>query len=201
MFNEDYYGYEPYSFNVTESAEGVFANKNLQKPCSAGVDYSDRGAIKTSAMAENIKNDGIDIMVVGTGIKNGNTIESYLTTFKNESFSTVDSNTTNYEIGESDNTSSYISWLTNKIASDKKYYDSDSSSLTTEYLKIFEDIKKQLKIETQATWVAEDPVGAEATTPNIEYLGLYDDINKLHDSLDNKNENQSDTASYINNKN
>lgn len=194
--NEDYYGHEPYSFNVTESDEGVFANGNLKKPCSAGVDYSDRGAIKTSAMAENIKNDGINIMVVGTGIKNGNTIDSYLTLFENEIFSTVDSNTTNYEIGESDNTSSYISWLTNKIASDKKYYDSDNSSLTEAYLKIFDDIKKQLKIDTQATWVAEDPVGVEGTTPNIDFLGLYDDVNILHDSLDNKNENQSNTANY-----
>jgi len=197
-----YDGYKPYTDSATNSAEGVFANGKLKKPCSAGVDYSNRGAIKARTMATNIKNDGIDIMVVGTGIKNGKTIQDYLTKFKDKEFSTIDveKSATSYEIGAADSTSSYITWLTNKIASDKKYYDSDSSSLTTEYLKIFEDIKKQLKIETQATWVAEDPVGAEATTPNIEYLGLYDDINKLHDSLDNKNENQSDTASYINNK-
>ena len=197
-----YDGYKPYTEKATESAEGVFANGKLKKPCSAGADYSDRGAIKARQMATNIKNDDINIMVVGTGIKKGKTIQDYLTQFKDRDFSTIDveKNKTSYEIGSASSTDSYTTWLTNKIASDKKYYDSDDSSLTTEYLKIFEDIKKELKIETQATWVADDPVGTEATTPNIEFIGLYDDIDKLHDSLDNKNENQSNTASYINNK-
>lgn len=195
-----YDGYEPYSENVTKSAEGVFANGKLKKACSAGADYSDRGAIKARKMATNIKNDNINIMVVGTGIKNGSTIKTYLDKYKNEEFSTIDSNTTDYEIGTANSTSSYINWLTNKIASNKKYYDSDDSSLTSAYLKIFDDITKELKTETQATWVAEDPVGAEGVTPNIEFLGLYDDNNVLQDSLTKGNASQSDTATYTNDK-
>lgn len=201
--DEPYDGYSPYSYNVTESSEGVFANSNLNKPCSAGVDYSDRGAIKTREIATNIKNDGIEIMVVGTGISTVTTIEGYLERWKDEDFSTVDTNTTNYEIGvdtnPDDDENPFENWLRTSIGSNK-YYNSDDSSLTEAYLEIFNEIQRELEVSTQATWVAEDPMGVDGTTPNIEFLGLYDDNNNLHDSIDNNNDNQSDTASYNNNK-
>lgn len=195
-----YDGYEPLTDNVTKSAEGVFANGVLKLPCYAGVDYSDRGAIKARKMATNIKNDNVDIMVVGTGIKTATTIDTFLSRHEGKDFSTVDSNTTEYEIGASNSTTSYTKWLTEKIASNNNYYDSDDSSLTTEYLKIFDNITKELEISTSATWVAEDPMGASGSVHNIEFVGLYDDNNVLQDSLDVSKTNQSDTANYLDNK-
>ena len=195
--NNPYDGFEPYSTGVTKSSFGVFANSILKKPCSAGSDYSNTGAIKAREMATNIKNDQIDIMVVGTGISTGKTINDYLTTHAGKEFSTVDTTTTDYEIGTT--RESFKNWLKTSIGSNK-YYDSDDSSLETEYLKIFSDIQSELQTETQATWVAEDPMGTDGDVKNIQFLGFYGDNNNIKISLDKESENESDTATFSNNK-
>lgn len=97
----------------------------------------------------------------------------------------------------------YKKWLGDYIASgySKYYFDSeDKTELENAYAKIFTEITKKLEQETKATWVVGDPVGADDVTPNIEFLGLYDDKNVLKDSLTKGNTDQSDTATYDNNK-
>lgn len=105
------------------------------------------------------------------------------------------------------NDSSYYKiWLSQYIGSDimdssindrKYYYDSDNKEALTEaYKKIFEDIKEMTSQEVSASWVAKDPMNTESSVKNIHFVGLYDDLNNLKDSLNINNQNESDTASY-----
>lgn len=97
----------------------------------------------------------------------------------------------------------YKKWLGDYIASgyNNYYYDSDDKeALEKAYASIFTEITKKLEQSIQATWVAEDPMGTDGNINNIDFLGLYDNKNVLKDSLKKGNVNQTDTASYTNNK-
>ena len=97
----------------------------------------------------------------------------------------------------------YKKWLGDYIASgyNNYYYDSDNkTALENAYANIFKEITEKLEKEAKATWVAEDPVGADNVTPNIQFLGLYDNIGKLQDLLNANGTNQNDTVTYTNNK-
>lgn len=95
----------------------------------------------------------------------------------------------------------YKNWLKEYIGSNKYYDSNDAASLMDAYNKIFEDITEMSESSSQATWVALDPMGTQGSVSNIEFVGLYDDNNKLHTSISIDNEGQSDTASYSSNKN
>ena len=206
-----YDGYEPFSTGTT-SAEGVFAYTPEKEPCNSGTSYSDRAAVKARLEAESIHKDGIDVMVVGTGInsKNFQTIQGYLDQSNTTTFEVVDAFYDNdnqqFEIGSATDKNSYITWLKNKIATNEKYYNSDDSSLTAVFETIFATIEEQLKTSTEASWVANDPMGAMVGSEKIEFIGFYDDATPsiLHESLNDYNSDgsnnttQSDTASFKN---
>ena len=105
-------------------------------------------------------------------------------------------------------TSYYKTWLSQYIGSDtigssekKYYYDSDNKkALENAYDKIFEDIKEMTSQEISASWVAEDPMNANGVVKNIQFVGLYDDNLELKDNLNINNDNESDTATYNDNK-
>ena len=68
------------------------------------------------------------------------------------------------------------------------------------YVEIFKNIKDTISTSVKASWVAEDPMGVNGDVENIEFVGLYDDNNVLHDSLTKGETNQTDTASFADNK-
>ena len=210
-----YEGYEPYSAGKVGSSEGVFGYTPKKWGCNYGTSYSDRGAQKAREEATRIKNNNIDIMVVGTGINSENfeTIQDYLDheNGKKNEFSVVDSEVdgsegNEFEIGAADDKDSYVNWLTKKIASDNQYYNSDESSIKEVFNEIFKEIQEQLKTSTEASWVANDPMGAMVGSEKIEFIGFYDDATPsiLHESLNDYNSDgtnnttQSDTASFKN---
>lgn len=202
-----YDGFEPYSAGNVGSSYGVFGYTPKQRGCWYGTSYSDRGAIKARIEATSIKQDKINIMAVGTGINSEEfkTIKDYLEQ-KNAvdgNFSVVDSEvSTGFEIGSASDKSSYVNWLKKKIASNNQYYNSDDSSLTATFQEIFKSIEEQLKSSVEATWVANDPMGALIGNEKIEFIGFYDDNNTLQNSLSDYNNDgtdnttQSDTASF-----
>lgn len=215
-----YEGYEPYSAGKVGSSEGVFGYTPKKWGCNYGTSYSDRGAQKAREEATRIKNNNIDIMVVGTGINSENfeTIQDYLDHEggKKEEFSVVDSEVdgsegNEFEIGAADDKDSYVNWLTTKIASDNQYYNSDESSIKEVFNEIFKEIQEQLKTSTEASWVANDPMGALVGSEKIEFIGFYDDTfseeqtkNTLYESIKDYNDDGSDntiqknTASFNN---
>ena len=146
-----YEGYEPYSDGNVGSAPGVFGYTPKKWGCWYGTSYSDRGAQKAREEATRIKNNNIDIMVVGTGINSENfdTIQDYLDHEggKKDEFSVVDSEVdgsegNEFEIGAADDKDSYVNWLTTKIASDNQYYNSDESSIKEVFNEIFKSVLK-----------------------------------------------------------
>ncbi len=204
----NYEGYSPYNTSGAKiSSEGVFAYTPKQYPCTHGTSYSDRGAIKARIEATSIKQDKINIMAVGTGINSDSfqTIQDYLNHAggNKDGFSVVDSEvSTGFEIGSDSDKSSYVNWLKTKIASNNQYYNSDDSSLTATFQEIFKSIEEQLKSSTEASWVANDPMGALIGNEKIEFIGFYDDNNILQNSLSDYKKDgtddttQSDTASF-----
>lgn len=194
----NYDGYDTYTTGTT-SEEGVFHNEILNKKCSYGTSYSDRAAIRARRAATNAKNSGITIYSVGTGIEKQTTVPEYMETDKGRDFSVVDTDKVEtFETGNS--TEDFKTWLKNKIGSGHYYNASDKNSLENAYLEIFKQIKDKIESSAQATWVAEDPMGVDGDVESIEFVGFLDDTNALQNSLNIKNENQSDTATISNNK-
>ena len=200
----DYTGYDTY-VNGTASGVGYFYNDIRKKPCSYGASYSNEAAIRARKMAVSMeKNYDITIYSVGTGIDKQKTVPTYLEEEeeKNRSYSVIDTkNVTNFEVGNT--IADFKNWLKNSIGTGEYYDATDQASLEKAYTEIFKKIKDSIETSSHASWVAEDPMGIDGNISNIEFLGLYDDLNNknsLHDSLDSKLENQSDTASFTNNK-
>lgn len=194
-----YDGYDPYmNTNPKGSSEGKFYNEVTKKPCTFGTSYSDRAAIKARTLATTIKNSGIKIFSVGTGLtKDKVTLVNKLDKSAND-FSVVDTEKSNYEIGTT--LSSFHNWLKNSIGSGY-YYDTNSKTeLIKAFGSIFDQVKTLSENAAQGTWVAEDPMGTDGNVKNIEFVGLYDDKNILHLSIKNGVSDQSDTATYTNNK-
>ena len=208
-----YTGYDPYmseksTLPTSSTANGNFYNEIHKLPCLYGTDYSDRAAIKARKLATTIKSSGTTIFSVGVGLSNQKSISYYMTEDSkrvnntgDKKFATVDTETTSYEIGNS--SEDYKKWLQDSIGSGYYYNSENTAELKAAYAEIFEKVKEMSETASQATWVAEDPMGVDGNVKNIEFLGLFDDRNNasyLYDSLNNKNENQSDTASFTNNK-
>ena len=214
MNGNGYNGYDPYTPRASSSSEGQFydsviANRygGIGRPCSYGTDYSERGARKAQLLATKIKNTGVKIYSVGSGIDTGTkTVDEYANyqydhRYKNN-FSTVDRIDTDYAIGHS--LQDFKRWLggTNNsqkpgIGSgyDKGYYfdTTDSASLNEAYAKIFENIKKL----TEASWVAEDPMNSDTSSVRdvINFVGIYDNNKNLSDSV-SQSATSDNTASY-----
>ena len=199
-----YTGYDTYNTG-SASGEGIFYNDIRKKPCTYGASYSNEGAIRARKMAVSMENDyNITIYTVGTGIDKQKTVPKYLEeeNAANKSYSVIDTKkVTNFEVGNT--IADFKKWLKNSIGTGEYYDATDKDSLEKAYTEIFKKIKDSIEISSQASWVAEDPMGVDGNISNIEFLGLYDDLNdknSLHDSLDSNLEHQSDTASYTNNK-
>lgn len=196
--DDGYTGYNTYTPNATSSSEGNFYNDNLGVPCSYGVDYSDLGARKAEAIATTIKNSGMKIFSIGTGLSHQKTIQNYLDDHAGKVFSTVDTDTTDYAIGrvDDDTKSDFKAWLQNDIGSGYYYDTTNAEDLANAYNSIFEKIKEIKEEESRATWVANDPMNTIDSVKNIEFVGLYNNDNILVDELSKKENNDDDTASF-----
>lgn len=218
--DENYDGYDPYmSGSVTESKEGWFYNEKIGTKNTYGTSYSDRGAIKAREMASSIKNSGISIYTIGTGIDKQKTVEYYYNYDVNHatisdahSLVDIEKDATTYEVGETTwsetNTNAsrqpYKDWLKKSIGSNVYYDTTDAEGLREAYNDIFKTIQEKLQSSTEASWVANDPMGALVGSEKIEFVGFYDDASPsvLHDSLADYNSDgtdnttQSDTATF-----
>ncbi|MBQ6901016.1 MAG: VWA domain-containing protein [Firmicutes bacterium] len=163
---------------------GYMANIGVQKTCTAGVDYSDYGAQRAEAVANEMKSSGYNIFSVGIGI-GGMTIQEYLNKWKNSTFSTVDTNGregsgNTYTIGNASNTDSYKNWLGNDIAggallpADSRYSAGDNANqLKAAYTKILNTIELAPET-TMRTFYTLDPMSDVA-----EFIGFYNKDGKL----------------------
>ena len=198
-----YTGYDPYTPNATSSKNGSFYNDIRKKPCDIGTSYSDRAAIKARTMAASIKASGVTIYSVGTGIDNkhvtlpGTIMANEKNSPPTSYGSVLDTTKENYEIGS--NLTDLHNWLRNSIGSKFYYNATDGASLEAAYVEIFKNIKDSISTSVNASWVAADPMGINGDVANIEFVGLYDEINGLHDSLTKGNANQYDTALFSDN--
>lgn len=146
------YGYGSYTnARGSGNVDGYFAEVSRRAPCDYGVNYSNKAALKTEAMAETIKNAGINIFTVGVGI-GGMTIKYYLDAANGSSFSTVDTtgmaSGQSYAIGSANDTNSYRNWLKKiaggpMIGQDKdRYLDGDNlTAMQTNVKKILRTIE------------------------------------------------------------
>lgn len=202
--NTGYVGYDPYTPKATSSTEGSFYNAIRKKPCDIGTSYSDRAAIKARVMAQSIKSSGVTIYSVGTGIDNDHvTLPGTIMAKEKNSppttyGSVLDTEKENYEIGST--LTDLHNWLRNSIGSEYYYNATDGESLAAAYVEIFKTIKDSIQTSVEASWVADDPMGVDGDVENIEFVGLYDDIDDLHDALVKGEPNQSDTAEFSENK-
>lgn len=204
-----YTGYVPVTSSGSESKPGYFYNEITKNACAGGTNYSDRGAIKAREKATTLKNAGVKIYSVGTGINDDfvNTPAEMMASEKKYysdkgSYpwygSFIDTETQNYEIGQS--ITDFQNWLGNSIGSGNYYNATDKTSLENAYVEIFKNIKDTISTSVKASWVAEDPMGVNGDVENIEFVGLYDDNDVLHNALINGETNQTDTASFVDNK-
>ena len=215
---------------TAEAQDGIFYNYEHPSYVTSGTNYSDRATSRAEEQALKIRNKGITIYSIGIGMTNRQTmqelIEDYyyiLDTDTEENNWEYYSNESPYKVGRYygilpgvtkkyeecndteknsyyNNTTYYKTWLRDYIGSGR-YYDSDAGAqLAQAYKDIFADIKEMSEESSQATWVAEDPMGVDGTVESIEFVGFLDDTNALQNSLNIKNENQSDTATISNNK-
>lgn len=197
-----YNGYDPYDSSATTSTTGSFYNNIRKKPCTYGTSYSDLAAIRARTKAQAAKTNGIKIYSIGTGIDNEHVTlpAAYIAdeNSKSKGFSVVDTTTSTFEIGST--LEDLHLWLKNSIGSGNYYNATNETSLEEAYVEIFKNIKDTISTSVKASWVAEDPMGVNGNVENIEFVGLYDDNNVLHDSLTKGETNQTDTASFADNK-
>ncbi len=167
----DYVGYEPYSSSGTVGKDGVFYDSVKKKYLDAGTSYSDKAAIYAREMATNIKNAGGTIFSIGIDI-GGQTIQQYI----DQSHPVVDRTGTTYEIGSASNSSSYKTWLQNKIGSGYYYDSTDTAGLKKAYEDIFNEILHIREEESKADWITYDPLPImdEPTFKTVEFIGFYD---------------------------
>ena len=202
--NTGYVGYDPYTPNATSSKNGSFYNAIRKKPCDIGTSYSDRAAIKARKMAASIKASGVTIYSVGTGIDNDHvTLPGIIMANEKKKpptayGSVLDTTKENYEIGS--NLDDLHNWLRDSIGSEFYYNATDRASLEAAYVEIFKTIKESIETSIEASWVADDPMGVNGDVANIEFVGLYDEIGGLHDSLAKGEANQYDTAAFSENR-
>lgn len=164
----NYIGYDTYTPYSTDSSEGNFYNSIFKLPCSIGVSYSDRAALKAQQMALKIKEDNITIYSVGAGLDGQKDINELLKN-NTKSYSVVDTNSSNYIIGNT--VSSFKNWLKNNIGSGY-YYDTNSiSNIKESYKDIFNKIKKVNKV------IIEPGIVEDIIPQYIEFLSFYKSSN------------------------
>ena len=184
--------------------DGYFANTRLGRPCCGGVNYSNKGAEKASAVAAELKASGMNIFSVGIDLY-GQSISGYLESEKNYySYSTID--TTGMEDGESyvigDTYDTYRGWLENSIAggtllenSNNRYSDGDNQAeLESDFAAIMYDIEHAPET-TMREFYTLDPMSDIA-----DFISFYDkdgnlaaDPNRL---TGESKQNAEDTAVY-----
>lgn len=102
-----YLGYDTY---VTSR----FKDRQLNKPCTYGVSYSDEAAARAQTAAAAIKKSGTNIVSIGIDI-GGQTIQKYIDQTEKSGFAVVDRpsgvHPNNYVIGNATDASSYSNWL------------------------------------------------------------------------------------------
>ena len=188
-----YNGYDPY-----DTSGARFRDRVLNKPCSYGTSYSDEAAIRARKMAASIKNSGVKIFSIGVDV-GGQTIQQYVKQSEEASgFSVVDRSGTNYEIGDASSKESYKNWLRNSIGSGYYYDSTNTEGLMSAYNQIFQEIENIHKQESQAIWVAQDPMPISEGVGHVEFIGLYDKSGTLYGrTLAGENKlNAENTASY-----
>ena len=188
-----YNGYNPY-----DTSGARFRDRVLNKPCSYGTSYSDEAAIRARKMAASIKNSGVKIFSIGVDV-GGQTIQQYVKQSEEASgFSVVDRSGTNYEIGDASSKESYKNWLRNSIGSGYYYDSTNTEGLMSAYNQIFQEIENIHKQESQAIWVAQDPMPISEGVGHVEFIGLYDKSGTLYGrTLAGENKlNAENTASY-----
>ncbi len=201
--NTGYNGYVPVTESASESKVGYFYNEITKKACTAGTNYSDRGAIRARKKATAIKKAGVKIYSVGTGIEDSfiNRPAEMMAEEKGKDpwyGSFIDTETESYEIGQT--IDDIHGWLRDSIGSGYYYNATDGESLAAAYVEIFRTIKDSIQTSVEASWVADDPMGVDGDVANIEFVGLYDDVGGLHDALVKGEPNQYDTAKFSENK-
>lgn len=187
------------TFGYTASSPGIFFNEFSKLICKDGTDYSDEAARRATSMASDIKKLGTKIFSVGISLSDSRVIDknSYLTDVDKEKYNAKG----NFEVGS--NGKQYKNWLKNTIGSGFYYDVTSTTELNNAYLQIFEKVKSYSEQFAEATWVAEDPMGVTNSLKVIEFVGFFDDTNldtSLHDSIQNGVANQSDTATFNDNK-
>lgn len=223
--NDKYIGWGVNTTGTHEATatEGYFYNYQHEKKITLGTNYSDLGARKAEELAKTIKNSGVKIYSIGVGMGSHYSMQHYLNVMTTE---TVDSDTEANNLAyygdryyailpgvnipsthknaetEYSKTQYYKDWLRDYVGSGTNYYydSTNKKDILAAYKTIFEGIKQMTESSSQATWVAEDPMGASGSVQTIEFIGLYDDNNVLHESLDSSIEGQSDTANFASNK-
>ena len=210
--SDKYDGYNPYmsaypdqnpdfdTRNKPTSSEdtGKFYNELTSELCIDGTSYSDWGAIRARKKATEIKSSGTKIYTIGIGINNQTVVPKISTYLVDVDKQTYESNNNNYELGST--TASFQNWLKSDIGSDYLIEPKSTEALKEAYADIFKKVKSYIEQSSQATWVAEDPMGVDGDVENIEFVGFIDEAEQLQDSLNINNENQSDTAVITNNK-
>lgn len=162
-----------------------FINRKLNKPCTAGTDYSDEGATRAQNEAAAIREDGIYLHTVGVDI-GGQTIQAKLDAHAGKAFSTVDCYATgDYVIGSANSTESYRNWLSSSISgagTGSAYagqYAScdDASQFEAIYDELFRIIREVSSAGTEGLWVAADSMGEL-----IELRGMSQDYPTVTES-------------------
>ena len=196
--SSDYYGYDPYCLSGTPGNDGVFYDMVTKKYCRYGTSYSDKAAIRARNMAASIKNSGATIFSIGVDV-GGQTIKQYVDqTAQKPDHSVVDRTSETYEIGSADSTQAYKNWLRNSIGSGYYYDSTNTEGLMSAYNQIFQEIENIHKQESQAIWVAQDPMPISEGVGHVEFIGLYDKSGTLYGrTLAGENKlNAENTASY-----
>ena len=165
---DNYNGYDTYTPYSTSSSEGNFYDSIHKLPCSIGVSYSNRAALKAQDMAKKIKDNNITIYSVGAGLDGQKPISELLKS-NTKSYSIVDTESSDYIIGNS--IQSFKSWLKNSIGSGYYYDTNNISNIKEAYNKIFENIKKRDKSIIESDLVI-DPI-----PDYIEFLDFYNSKN------------------------
>ena len=188
-----YNGYDPYCEGGTVGADGVFHDDVKNKYCYAGTSYSDKAAIRARDMATNVKKSGVKIFSIGVDV-GSQTVSEYV---KNP-VPVVDRTSETYEIGSADSTQAYQNWLRNSIGSGYYYDSTNTEGLMSAYNQIFQEIENIHKQESQAIWVAQDPMPISEGVGHVEFIGLYDKSGTLYGrTLAGENKlNAENTASY-----
>ena len=190
------------------------------RPFIYGTNYSDRSAEAAEEIAKTLRNKGVTIYSIGTGIDNNfQTIPEYEAKMTS-SFSTIDRYDYNYKVGipstastpqkrKQEDLQSFRQWLGGKDSTTTaKIGDGIGSGYGSghyfdvakdiyEMQKAFTDIFEDIKYLSEASWVAEDPMNSDTSSVRdvINFVGIYDNNKNLSDSV-SQSATSDNTASY-----